>query len=95
MAQSSVLLTPVDPLGDEAAARTTREFQRVGHNVYKGFRLRTRHGDVDQCCDRSEQCLQTRRLDVKSVTGGLSELSKIAFSLEFVVVNSGFKFKRN
>jgi|HubBroStandDraft_4_1064222.scaffolds.fasta_scaffold821565_2 hypothetical protein len=45
----------VDPLGAAAAARTTREFQRVGHNVYKGFRLRTRHGDVDQCCDRSDQ----------------------------------------
>jgi hypothetical protein len=42
-----------------------------------------------------EQCLRTRRLDVKSVTGGLSELSKIAFGLEFVVVNSGFKLKRN
>jgi hypothetical protein len=34
-------------------------------------------------------------LSVKSVTGGLSELSKIAFGLDFVVVNSGFKFKRN
>jgi hypothetical protein len=45
----------VDPLGNEAAARTTREFQRVGHNVYKRFRLRTRQGDVDQCCDRSDQ----------------------------------------
>ena len=43
------------PLGDEAAACTTHEFQRVGHNVCKRFRLRARQGNVDQRRDHSHQ----------------------------------------
>ena len=36
-----------------------------------------------------------RGLSVKTGAGGLSELSKVTFSFDFVVVNSGFKFKQN
>ena len=42
-------------LGNEAAACTTHEFQRVGHNVCKRFRLRARQGNVDQRRDHSYQ----------------------------------------
>ena len=34
-------------------------------------------------------------LSVKTGAGGLSELSKVTFSFDFVVVNSSFKFKQN
>ena len=43
------------PLGDEAAARTTHEFQCVGHNVCCRFRLGARQGNVDQRRDHSHQ----------------------------------------
>ena len=42
-------------LGDEAAARATRQFQCVGHNVRKRFRLRSRQGNVDQRRHHSHQ----------------------------------------
>jgi hypothetical protein len=42
-------------LGDEAAARTTDEFQRVGRNVCERFRLRARQGNVNQRRDDSHQ----------------------------------------
>ncbi len=42
-------------LGDEAAARATCQFQRVGQNVCNGFRLRACNGDVDQRRDDSDQ----------------------------------------
>ena len=37
----------VAPLGDEAAARAADQFECVGHNVGKRFRLRARQGNVD------------------------------------------------
>jgi hypothetical protein len=42
-------------LGDEAAARTTHEFQCVGHNVCCRFRLGARQGNVDQRRDDSHE----------------------------------------
>lgn len=43
------------PLSNEAAARTTDEFQRVGENVREGFRLCAGQGNLDQRRDRSHQ----------------------------------------
>lgn len=43
------------PLGEKAAACTTREFQRVGHYVCERFRLRARQANVDQRRDHSHQ----------------------------------------
>jgi len=43
------------PLGDKAATCTANDFQRVGHNICEGLRLRARQGDVDQRRDHSHQ----------------------------------------
>ena len=43
------------PLGEEAAACTTREFQRVGDNVCERLGLRARQGNVNQRRDYSYQ----------------------------------------
>jgi hypothetical protein len=42
-------------IGDEAAACATRQFQRVGHNVCKRFRLRARQHHVEQRRNHSHQ----------------------------------------